>query len=436
MHSTIKKRHFWILVSLGLLIRVAWILAVGNEPLEGDALLYAQAGFTYLDSDYQPYWPPGLPVYLAIWGELFGFGSMAMRCSMLPWWLALALLLLPLLKGKGEWAGFFVLAWLSVYPTFVLHGAEPLSHLPAGVGLTAAFLAAVRWREDRRASWLWVLMGSMVFLTLLRPSAVLLLVAIPAYLWWGSRRWVTCIPLFAGLIVVGLVVLGTSLRHGRLILVNDANPRNLYLGNNPWTDDYKTWYLGSHWTQHPELADDFRQEIAAIEKLPEEQKGAIFFQKAMAYILEDPGKFAQRSLSRVRTFWVFDTMAGARRWHLGEWRTAFVLILGDSLLFCGLGLLVMLSLFLAGPEPYRDRLQAWIILAYAVPYFISFSHPTYHLAILPLLALVGGRGLEELMRSPRGAAIHKIGRRTWWVLASLIFLLLQVEWVYHMSKGI
>ena len=429
-------RAWPLLLAGALLLRLLIVLLAWDAPLEGDARWYAESGAALLAGQgYDAYWPPGLPAYLALWQIPLGPIEGLMRLSMLPW---MALLLwqfrtaaLPL---AGRATTHALLALLALYPALLLHSTEPLSQVPAAALLLLAWNAAQAFRQgrgDRHAYLLGLWLG---LLLLFRPSAlpILLLWPLLMHRWQGEagprRRW-----LLAWLPGIALLALASGiLSYGqeRPVLLNDANARNFYLGNNAWTPDYKTWHFGSHWTYDPAHPEGFRQELAAIEALPRSEQQAAYWRAALAQIAKEPGRFAYRSLSRVRTFLAYDSMAAGRLARAERYPLAALALLGDALCLPLLLALALALLFSTGPQDPHKAPLASLCLLYALPYFFSFSHPTYHLPITPLLALMGAAYWGQA-RSGHGIAPARI---PWYRIALGLLLLVQAEWTWRIFR--
>jgi hypothetical protein len=240
--------------------------------------------------------------------------------------------------------------------------------------------------------------------------------------------------LLPALALPGLWLAFTALTLGRPVL-NEYNAYNFFLGNNPHTPLYETWWLGSH-----EAVDSvgFAQYTASLHPggtpTPDDYSRA-----AWQHIADRPDLFVVRTLARMRTLLAFDTLAA------GDWRDRhpdsrfyLVLLAADALigvgilLFGGLGLMVSLFRREKAP-PYKGAGGDvfLLLLALTAPYWLAFSHPTYHLPLLPFLALFvveGGRkylSLKWLWKNPRLALAGGV--------YALALLAIQAEWVLRRS---
>lgn len=425
----------FILMTVATGLRLALILAMGQAPLEGDAAWYAQAGSEWANgAGYDPYWPPGVPGYLALFDRPFGISAAYARLAMIPFFMLLfAQIRRALLPIAGNAFTNGILLLFAIYPAFLLHSTEPLSQVPAAYFLLLAWNECTAFRKTQRFSRLWIMGLALGLLLLFRPAALVLVLWPIGMAFSGLRhrkkpqfQWlIPTIPLLAILITASTLI---SLSQDRPILLNDANARNFYLGNNAWTPDYKTWYYGSHWAYDPAHPVGFRKQLETIEALPKGEQSKAFFQASVSEIRHRPGTFLLRSLNRFRVFFAFDTMAASRLQHKGKSLFAAFTMGLDALAF--LSLLLLAAAFAVFPSPDR-KLLLGIVLLYAFPYCFSFSHPTFHLPITPLLAVMAAAAWEPLQD------FHTWPRRRKIQLASLVFLLLllQFEWVYHMGSA-
>lgn len=410
-----------------------------EDPLVGDSLFYRQFAQQLLRGDLsETYWPPGLPMYEAAWMWLFGDSEAVLRLSMLPWFVVLV-------RGTynffhrihGRPAANLAVLGLVIFPDMVHHSIEPLSHLPTAACLMFAFnqtLAHAR-HERTKLIGLGLVLG---YLSLLRPASAIFILLIPAWMFMQRRRTLppTLVGTVASLVVAGWIYL-LFVQHGRFIPVNESNARNFYLGNNAWTPAYKTWYLGSHWEGEPEVPEGFRQQLHAIQTLPRQEQSGAFSDAAWQHIKANPGSFGVRSLSRIRTFFAFDTFTGARLVRHHGYATWGYGVLAFNAVFITvvfwLAACMLMRVWRRDLGGSLVLLMGGATLAYALPYWFAFSHPTYHLALLPLLFGLAAIPLARIivplgdpLGLPSGRSRLKI------ILIGVLILAIQVEWVYHM----
>lgn len=388
---------------------------------------------------FVPYWPPGLSLYLAPFLAA-GLGNVVLRASMLPWWLLLCWGFLRLASDLGlrTKTTLAVLAIFCITPALIHFSLEPMTQMPSAALLMLALSAAVRcsWRK-REAGWREALLlgGSLGWLSLVRPSALPLLGVLPALVWLRRRQKLQ--PLLAVGLSLTMILVWMARVHqlsGQWTM-NNSNGVNLYYGNNPWTPLYQTWYFGSHakeGTQEIHQFPEFEKVTASIMSLPAVDRSKAYEGLAVDYILYRPDLFLLRTVNRVRCFWGFDIFTAANlrgaggagaRWFL----PVFVLDAVCYLAIAGF------AFFWIAAAPGRLWLQweSWLlagtIVVYALPYWASMSHPTYHFPVMAPLALLGVLA-RRLVRSTG----QEVRWRGWVSLAALG--LIQVEWMFFLAK--
>ena len=433
-----KPSTFWVLMIGAFAVRVVLIVANWNTPLVSDALYYDGVGNAIAGGyDFEPYWPPGLTNYLAGWKLLFGTDQGISRLAMLPWFFFLALAIRSILRqlASNLPANLAILV-LSFFPALIHHSIEPLSQLPTAALLALAFDQYLRFREHRGHTAVQFAGIFLALAVLFRPSCLLLAAIWPLWCAWRRPRFAAALLPIA--LIIGTTVNFISQKHDRFVLLNDANARNIYLGNTPWTDWYKTWYFGSHWTLSPLNPEGLRTELSEIRDLPINKRNRAFLKATWKHTRQDPGMFFVRTTSRIRTFFAFDSFSGARLINQGKQIPGYIALFFDGLLFLLTMVLTLRWLFLP-PRPARPffrRDVVMLILLFAFPYFLSFSHPTYHLPLLPLFIAFAALAGANLWRRKHGGVPEmgdpiKGARR--WKVALLILALIQVEWIVQMA---
>ncbi|SEF54060.1 hypothetical protein SAMN05421819_0356 [Bryocella elongata] len=383
---------------------------------------------------FVPYWPPGLPLYLVP----FVASPVLIRVSMLAFWILASWGLWRLLRAMDLTAlAWVVLLVFGLLPDSILLSVDPLTQLPVAALLLVACSAAVTIVRRRAPcpSLEFLLLGaSLGWAALVRPSALILVFVLPVICAVWSRRWLAAtasIALALAMVCAWMLHVRSTTGH---TLINTANGKNLYLGNNPWTPDYKTWYFGSHAKDGEELDQfpEYAEQVRAVGRETPEKASAEYQHLAAVEIMAHPGTFVLRTLNRIRCFWGFDTFAGAQarghRWmHLP---LSPLTLAAEAMFYLALILPAVYWLARAGSGFWRRPeaiLLTATILLYAVPYWLSMSHPTYHYPVLTLVAVLGAMAFahrERATGSWRG------------LVAVACLLLVQLEWVWQMSRGV
>ena len=438
-------RRIGLIVGGGLTLRLALIALIWSRPPGDDAADYHQMAVELAQgAAFEPEWPPGLPYFLRPFQAMLGATALADRIAMLSVYLLFCGLLFGLARrAAGVRAAELALIALAVIPSFVHMSVTPLTQLPTAALLVGAAWAALslvlsppkRGRGWARAALLGLALAGLL---LVRPSNLLVCAATPLILFVTLRRTAV---LVAPALVVVLIAGGWTLRAhdltGRWLFVNSANAQNLFYGNNPWTPLYRTWWFGSHKQGEPGVPDEYVATHARLAANPPAERDRAFSAYAVGHIEARPDLFAVRSLARVRTFFAFDTFTGAqlastsRAPSTARKMLGLAVIAADAACYLVIAGLALLWFF---QRPAEQRRLAWLLalgaLLYAVPYFASFAHPTYHFPIVPLLAVAAAARLTSRPPPLSGR------RRTVFFAAAGALALIQVEWTVHMFSRV
>lgn len=411
-------------------IRLFAIFLAWRLPFTPDAQDYVVMARQLAGGEhFVPYWPPGLPLYLALFVKA-GASDGVIRLGMLLFWVVLVLALRGASKMLGiERIGWAVLLAFSLTPAAIQLSITPLTQMPVAALLLMAVVAML-FCIHRDGIGPWLAAGVAVAAsTLVRPSAavLLLLLLVPAL---KRRKWLE--PVLACVITIALLGVWVGKAHhicGAWVF-NTANTRNLWYGNNPDTPMYRTWYFGSHAKLGSEEIERFpvyKATLSQVSALPPLVQQERFKQLAEHYIAASPGAFVLRTLARARCFWGFDTFTAlSLRWFRAGMFPLVLLL--EAFLYCSLMLWAVARLSMAAPSFWKSPETVVLVgsaLLYAAPYWISMSHPTYHFPIVLPLLLAGASVGSRLLDHSRLRICLVCGA----------FLAIQVEWVYQMLRS-
>jgi hypothetical protein len=224
---------------------------------------------------------------------------------------------------------------------------------------------------------------------------------------------------------------------GRLVPINNANALNLFYGNNPYAPLYKTWWFGSHAAGEPGVPPEFTELAARIAAEPPALRERLYRDEAFAHIRARPDLFALRTANRVRAFFALDWSTGGwlRVYGLVPTAAALAVTAADALFY--LSVAAALILTAVAPPPARSRERLWEMagasLLYAAPYFVAFSHPTYHFPVVALGIAAAAMFVERVASESNGGPLGELrasrGRRIAALVALLALALVQVEWL-------
>lgn len=422
------QRHSWVWISvLGIIIRLMYAFWLGEELLTGDAFFYIDTAKSILAGEsYLPEWPPALPYYLSVFGLLFGQ-------SLWTWVFAMLLLYLffnwvwkntAALFLDKKWVNLGMLVFV-LMPAFVHYSVAPLSQLP----LAIIILALVYLLHKNGLAWQ---MGFLLSLGVLFRSGTLSLIPLFLIYFPVKKRSHDLVPfLLSFLFLIGIWQYKSWQMTERFVWINDFNTYNLYVGNNPWTPDYKTWWLGSHDERRNPEFQAYYQEIDSLRSLDIRVQSEAFASLALGHIQKEWPLFLLRGSNKFRAFFAFDTYTGARLYAKNR-PLGLIAILIDGGIYVLFGCLAILSLVKKKPSVFEADLlylMLGIIFFYAIPYVLAFAHPTYHFPHIPLFVLFALKGIEE-------AGIKELSQKSklshTFVLS--LFLFIQLEWIWHMSS--
>jgi hypothetical protein len=407
-------------------------------PLVSDSRDYREMALRLLDGrPFVPYWPPGLSLYLAPFLAA-GLGDIALRASMLVWWVVFCMALVRVAKDLcvKDSITLILLGLFSITPALIHFSLEPMTQMPSAALLLVAVSATVRcWKRPGWGAAL--LLGAATGgLSLVRPSALPLLAVLPALLYVGRRQ--VREPLIA-LALGSMMILVWVARVHQLSgqwTINNSNGANLYYGNNPWTPLYRTWYFGSHAKLGSEEIEQFPEYgtiVRQIIELPKTERGAAFRERAVSYVLHRPDLFLLRTLNRVRCFWGFDifTAANVRSAGAAVSRWFPVVLAMDAASYLVIAGFAFFWIATAQGS-FWTQWETWLltstVVLYGLPYWVTMSHPTYHFPVVAPLALLGVLAWQMVRSSGLGNR-----RRGWIALAVLVAI--QVEWAFYISKA-
>ncbi len=420
------RRRLWIVLCVLLVLRIALLVATWSAPIPSDAAEYvAMAEQLRAGTHFVPYWPPGLPLYLMEL-EAAGADRGLLDASMLLFWVLACWGVVRL----ADELGFAEKVWLpllafGLMPDSMYLSIVPLTQLPIMALMVVALSAALKLAKRMSAAegaLLGVSLGAMV---LTRPSSAVLLLLLPGYVLWRKRRVLAVVlPLVISVAMIGGWLLRAHQLSGAWV-INTANSRNFWYGNNQNTPIYRTWYFGSHDKDDPDIAPGYAEANA----LPPVASAHEFQRLADEYVVAHPGAFLLRTANRARCFWGFDTFTALELRMLRPRFFYLVLLLAAGLycLSCGAAVFWLAGAGAAFWRRGEVRLIAASALAYAFPYWLSMSHPTYHYPVLPLPLLLGYAAYvaRDRVIGPRWAG---------WI-ALTVFGLIQVEWVVIMLSS-
>jgi 4-amino-4-deoxy-L-arabinose transferase-like glycosyltransferase len=228
-------------------------------------------------------------------------------------------------------------------------------------------------------------------------------------------------------------VVAHNIVHGAGSVISTNNERNFFLGNNPYTHDYKTSHLGQR--SLSDLPPEVRSYLGRFKQEPDPRRA--MQKEALRYIGAHPWRTLYRSANRALAFWGFDYLSSRIvQNHLGLHTPAFLVLLAAE---AGGYLLIML-LAIAAAFGMRQALdRGWLgwslalVVAYQLPYVLAFSGGTYHFPVVWLIIPLAAVSLQQLRDEGFGVFLGRGGifRRRDVALASVVFLLVQFQYAHY-----
>ncbi len=422
-----EKTILTIILAVSVILRIGAAVYVGNEveelPGTADQISYHTLALRILDGHGltfgEPWWPATAPGeqtahwsylytgFLTLVYSLFGPAPLAARLiqaaltGLLHPWLAY------LLGRKifGPVAGLLAAGLTAVYAYFIYYGAtlmtEPFYICAILGSLYLALRLAEQGRPDAgqpvRSGW-----GTAVALGLTLGAAVLLrqlyLLIIPFPFLWilvvGRRRLAPLV--LSGLVVVAMILPFTAFnfaRFDRFVLLNTNAGFAFFWGNHPV---YGTRF-------QPILPTDTYHELIPPEllTLDEAALDQALLQRGLQFILEDPGRYALLSLSRIPAYFMF--WPSAESSGISNW--ARILSYGLLWPFMLYGVIVALlrrkrseaRQFLRQGLASPVTLLLLFALAYTAIHILTWTLIRYRLPVDAVMLLFAGLAFADLL---------------------------------------
>ncbi len=431
------RRWGSLLASAALLRAVVAFVLLGSMPMVSDAQDYFAFALRLAAGDVRDafYWPPGESGFLAASFAVLGPSIAVARAltvivSMLT--IVFTALVGRQLAGErtGRAAGWM---WAGYAPSVLLCGQAYAQHLAALCLAAVAYFGMRAAREQRLVHFV-VTALALGLGVLTRPSmasvvpVVAATWAIEAYRLPTARRALATGATAAAmaLLVCVLPACAHDARCGAGWTISTNNERNFFLGNNPYTPDYKTSHLGQR--SLDELDPEARAYLTAFYERGDERPA--MRHAAVDYIVHHPARTSLRTLNRATSFWGFDYLASREIQNWRHWSTARTLpLLGlegaSYLAVVALALVTLFAMRDAGRRAWRWWLVA-LALAYELPYAIAFSGGTYHFPAVPLLVPLAAVAVARPARAWRDL---RRNRAAWVALGA--FAVVEAQYAYY-----
>jgi hypothetical protein len=241
--------------------------------------------------------------------------------------------------------------------------------------------------------------------------------------WLLLKSLMTGVDLYSGQLLPALI---HNHSHGGGWTLSTNNERNFFLGNNPFTPNYKTSQLGQR--SLAELPVETAAYLKRFYDMPEPRRAMVA--EAMRHIASNPGQMLLRCFNRFTSFWGFDYIASRQIQQYFGFGAAglLALLIMEGGAYLSLMVFVIVGLFSYSSVIRRDHLVFLIglVLAYSFPYVLAFSGGTYHFPVVGLLIPFAGLAAAAGPLRVLGA-IHKSRLLQ---VALLTFICIQFQYAY------
>lgn len=440
-----NKWSFLYIISSGILTRIVIIFLMRDTPLLGDDFGYHIVALQYMKGFFEvPYWPPGMSFYLFFYYSIFGASLIVARVSMILMYILFVCFLYLIMKQilSRRAANTYILIF-TYFPSFIYFTIAPLTQgIIIPLIVIVFFLMQRTGKESKPVTF--ILLGLVLSsLVLIRPSNLLLCIAIPLLILYKTRNTRNYLIMLAASLL--LIILWTSyvkMKTNKIIFINTANSRNFFYGNNEYTPVYRTWPFGEISLNNKRMPAGYFEMITRIMKMPLEEQEKFFFNYTFNHITKRPDLFIIRTTSRIRSFFAFNTYTGSTilkkmRYSALSRSIAYLSIILDFFFHIFI-VLTSLVLILVEEEKARSIIKSifFIISMYAIPYWISFSSGLYCIPVMPLLGILSAISMNRLYSQKESIydVYKKATRKRRLAFVSMILLVLYIQAEYAISQ--
>ena len=362
----------------------------GEEDL---ALIERYFPLDFIMDEYDPrgiltsFRPPGYPFFLALIYKIFGLENRFFITRLIQAGVGALLAPLTYLLGKrtfdalsahSEKIARLAAVLVAVYPMLVIYPlalATEVTFVPLLLGVLVVLLKAGesgKWQHYLLAG---VLLGAAA---LTRSVVVAMLPFLMLWAWLMAKSWKGALILLA--CVLAFTVpwsVRNSRLHGQFVFIENAMGYTLYMGYHPDTDG--RFEYGPSLDLMPYLDDGERNEIG--------------MEKGLEFIQDDPGKVPYLMLRKLGYFYGLERRAMSYFYSnnfLGYIPQPFFTLL-FVVFTLPFALYTCLAVFTALTIRWRKAqiLVALVYLLYLGPHLLLLAEPRFHLALVPITAVLG-----------------------------------------------
>ncbi len=431
---------------LGLSARLLWNIAFRNIPFVADAADYATEASALVTGGlpHTPwYWPPGMVFLLGAVFAVIGPGVLAARLLTILLGLGSIVLAIHLATRMSQQPSAAAATGMiaALYGPAVMLSGQPFSQHLAALSLLGLCVCVLQVLET--GSWKWAGLAGLAFGVgcLARPSMLALApIALSFVLPCGpssERRWrqvANAVVFICAAAATLLPVLRFNEARGGGWVLSTNNERNFFLGNNPYTPDYKTSHLASRSLE--ELDAETRRYLKNVYDRTNTRD--VMRTEAWRFIREHPWRTLKRTIYRTLAFWGFDHQASREHARHAGWGTTGLaaLLAYEAGSYLAVAVLVLFGLLCCRDTIRKPVLKVTLalVIMYQIPYSVAFSAGTYHFPVIYLLMPVAGAAVAWISAvGPRVAAARAWAKPSL-AVALIVFALVQAQYAYHLLE--
>lgn len=393
LRGGLQRLPVWPIVTLGLLLRLAWILAFPATPGSDGATYLSLArqlasGGEFETSGTFAYWPPGYPLVLSAWMSVFGTSKASWLFANMLLYIAAIVGVVKLTEALGgPLASRLAAILFALWPNLIAHVATPEKEMLVVPALLWACYFLVRAINGYRPIWHLFSAGILMGINVLVQPSLQFLIPVLVVLSLVTMRMSLRGVIASLCLILGaaVVVLPWTIRNQQIfqefVLVSTNGGSNLYRANNPLATGGYTKRGEVDLSDLSEVDQDKAYKQLGLDwiKGNPAQFAVLAFEKQIRFMGDDSGGVYNtlkvgKGSERPVTFIFLKGLANA--WWLASW--------------CVLVAFIRLRKHNGVPMPALARLPVWLWLYLFAIHTVFESAGKYHVPVLWVLPVLIG----------------------------------------------
>lgn len=398
-YLSIKYPHYCVFISLGLLLRILWAVAVPVIPVSDSHAydVFAQnlatgAGYGWNSESLTAYWAPGTSFIYALLYYIFGHSYLPIIClnlflSALLIWGSMSLAETWFNRRVSQITGLLLACWPVLIQFTTILASEILFTVLIVVAL-------VVWQNEEntlrsRAIWVGILLGAASYV---RPTALLIPFLLFFFRCFSTREiFKTMTATLVMLILMAVLIAPWSYRNTQVfdqfVTISTNSGANFWMGNNPDS-------TGGYMSLPPE-----------VKGMNEAKRNDYLKSLAKQHIKDNPALFIKRCF--IRLFETHNRQSIGVAWNAkglkeryGEW-ILFPIKFLNQIYWIPVILLALTGVFtLLKSHGWQLAISHPAIVMweyYAAVHAVIVSQDRYHFPSIPLIAILAAFCLTQLI---------------------------------------